>query len=171
MLGGRLSVGRIAGDYAAAARAAIPLLSRADLVGGPLAAGMFRQRPRHVARDGLFLVGDAAGYDDPTTGEGIAIGLLLAESAARSIDAALGGSLSPAGAAAAYASDHHRLWADRRRLTRLALLMAGHPRVGGRAIQGAMSRPAALQKLLGVSCGYWGFGRLSARDWLSLTGV
>jgi len=170
VLGGRHTIGAIAHDYAGSAREALPLLEGADPLDGPLAAGLFHQRPRRVAGDGLFLVGDAAGYDDPTTGEGIAVGLLLAERLAVHLDAALTGRISPGEAAVAHTSDHRRLWTDRRRLTRLALLMAGHPRVSRRAITRAATRPAALEALLGVNCGYWGFGRLSARDWLSLAG-
>lgn len=171
VLGERRTIGAIARDYARAARAALPLVEGADLVGRPLAAGLFHQRPRRVAGDGLFLVGDAAGYDDPTTGEGIAIGLMLAERMAVHLDAALAQRIGPVEAAAAYARDHRRLWTDRRRLTRLALLMAGHPRASRRAIARAATRPAALQALLGVNCGYWGFARLSPRDWLSLAGI
>lgn len=49
--------------------------------------------------------------------------------------------------------------------------MARHPGISRRAIVRAATRPAALQALLGVNCGYWGFRRLSPRDWLSLTGI
>jgi len=171
VLGDRATVGAIARDYAGAARAALPALAEAEPAGEPLAAGLFRQRPRRVAGDGLFLVGDAAGYDDPTTGEGIAIGLLAAERLALHLDSALGGRISPAAAATAYALDDGRLRRDRRRLTGLALLMARHPGVSRRAIARAAARPTALQALLGVNCGYWGFGRLSPRDWLSLAGI
>ncbi len=172
VLGDRATIGAIARDYPGAARAALPALAGAEMRGGrPLAAGLFRQRPRRVAGGGLFLVGDAAGYDDPTTGEGIAIGLLAAERLALHLDAQLSGRVSPATAAAAYAREHRRLWRDRRRLTGLALLMAGHTAASRRAIAGTAARPAALQALLGVNCGYWGFGRLSSRDWLSLAGL
>lgn len=171
VLGGRQTIGAIAHDYPGSAREALPLLEAADPLSGPLAAGLFHQRPRRVAGDGLFLVGDAAGYDDPTTGEGIAVGLLLAERLAVHLDAALAERISPSEAAATYTRDHRQLWTDRRRLTRLALLMAGHPRASCRAITRATTRPAALEALLGVNCGYWGFGRLSARDWLSLAGI
>jgi flavin-dependent dehydrogenase len=171
VLGDRATVGAIARDYAGAVRSALPELAGADLAVAPLAAGLFRQRPRRVAGDSLFLVGDAAGYDDPTTGEGIAIGLLAAGRLVLHLDAALAGRVSPAAAAAAYALEHRRLWRDRRRLTRLAMLMARHAGVSRRAITRAAARPAALQALLGVNCGYWGFRRLSPRDWLSLTGI
>jgi 2-polyprenyl-6-methoxyphenol hydroxylase-like FAD-dependent oxidoreductase len=171
VLGGRARVGEIARDYAGAAREALPELRGAEPVSRPLAAGLFRQRPRRVAGDGLYLVGDAAGYDDPTTGEGIAVGLLLAERLALHLDAALSDRVSPTAAATAYAHDHRRLWKDRRRLTGLSLLLARHPQAGRRAIVRAAARPTALQALLGVNCGYWGFGRLSPRDWLSLAGI
>ena len=49
---------------------------------------------------GVFLVGDASGYDDPTTGDGIAIGMLLAERLAEHAGEFLGGRIS-AGTAAA----------------------------------------------------------------------
>ncbi len=171
VLGDRRRIGVIARDYAGAARSAIPLLNAAEPLGPPLAAGIFRQSPRRIAGDGLFLVGDAAGYDDPTTGEGIAISLLLAERLSHHLHALLEGGLSPERAAAAYARDHRRLWRDRRRVTRLALAMARHPGAARRAIVRLADRPQALAVLLGVNCGYWGLTKLSARDWASLAGI
>jgi 2-polyprenyl-6-methoxyphenol hydroxylase-like FAD-dependent oxidoreductase len=171
VLGDRRRVGLIARDYAEAARSAIPRLVGAEPLGPPLAAGLFRQSPRRIAGRGLFLVGDAAGYDDPTTGEGIAISLLLAERLSRHLHALLEGDLSPDRAAAAYTSDHRRLWRDRRRVTRLALAMARHPGAARRAITRLADRPQALALLLGINCGYWGFSRLGARDWMSLAGL
>ena len=58
---------------------ASPRSATRELVSGPLGAAHFHQRARAVAAGGVFLVGDASGYDDPTTGDGIAIGMLLAE--------------------------------------------------------------------------------------------
>ena len=171
VLGSRRRIGAIAGGYAGAARSALPALEGAALLGRPLAAGLFHQRPRRIAGDGLFLVGDAAGYDDPTTGEGIAVGLLMAERIAAHLHALLSQRVSPAEAADAYSRDHRRLWADRRRLTRLALELAAHPAAARRAVAALARRPPALETLLGVNCGYWGFGRLGPRDWLALTGI
>ncbi|MGH7721536.1 MAG: NAD(P)/FAD-dependent oxidoreductase, partial [Candidatus Dormibacteria bacterium] len=135
-----------------------------------LAAGRFRQRPARVAGDGLFLVGDAAGYDDPTTGEGIGVGLLLGERLGVHLAALLSGSVDRGTAEDRYRRDHADLWRNRSRVTRLAVQMARHPRLSRRAVAGAAGRPQALAALLGINCGYWGFGRLSARDWLSLAG-
>ena len=157
--------------YAAAARTAVPSVRDAELVAGPLGAAQFRQRARAVSDGHVFLVGDAAGYDDPTTGEGLAIGMLLAERLAIHVEGVVSGRLSNAEAARRYGKDHTRLVRDRHRLTRLALLMAGTPWLSRRAIARAATDPAALGKLLGINCGYQSFAALSARDWLSLAGI
>jgi flavin-dependent dehydrogenase len=169
-LAGRERIGVTARTYEAAARAALPALRTARLAVGPLAAGQFAQRSRTVAADGLFLVGDAAGYDDPTTGEGIGVGLLLAERLGGHLAAFLSGDVDRRTAETRYRRDHRELWRNRSRVTALALLMARHPWLSRRAVRAAAARPAALQTLLGINCGYWGFGRLTPRDWLSLAG-
>ena len=77
------------------------------------------------------------GYDDPTTGDGIAIGMLLAERLAEHAGELLSGSqLSRESAAARYAADHANLVRERRRLTRLALFLARSPGLSRRAIRG-----------------------------------
>jgi 2-polyprenyl-6-methoxyphenol hydroxylase-like FAD-dependent oxidoreductase len=169
-LADRSRIGRTARNYEAAARATLPALRDAELTVGPLAAGLFRQRSHTVAADGLFLVGDAAGYDDPTTGEGIGIGLLLAERLGFHVAALLSGEVDHHTAEARYRRDHAELWRNRSRVTALALLMARHPGLSRRAVARAADRPQALATLLGINCGYWGFGRLTPRDWLALTG-
>ncbi|HWF58423.1 MAG TPA: NAD(P)/FAD-dependent oxidoreductase [Candidatus Dormibacteraeota bacterium] len=169
-LGPRSRIGVTARDYEAAARAALPELRTAELAVPPLAAGQFRQRPGSVAHAGLFLVGDAAGYDDPTTGEGIGIGLLLAERLGLHLAAQLSGELDRSTAEARYRRDHAQLWRDRSRVTALALVMARRPWLSRRAVARAGARPQALRALLGINCGYWGFGRLTPRDWASLAG-
>jgi flavin-dependent dehydrogenase len=123
-----------------------------------------------VAGEGMFLVGDAAGYDDPTTGEGIGIGLLQGERLAIHIAALLSGDIERGEAEARYRRDHAALRRNRSRVTALALLMARRPWLSRRAVARAADRPDALAALLGVNCGYWGFGALTTRDWLSLAG-
>jgi len=170
VLAHRQKLGRIAGAYETAARDAVPAVKYARLVAGPLAAGQFRQRARTVAQDGLFLVGDAAGYDDPTTGEGLAIGLRLAEQLARHVGDYLRKKISAETAARRYRHDHARLWRDRRRLTSLALLMARTPWLSRRAVAHAADDASTLSKLLAINCDYQGFRDLSPRDWLALAG-
>ena len=170
-LGHRLGIGATAREYPAAARASLPLLRDAEMVGRPLAAGQFRQRSRTVAAGGLFLVGDAAGYDDPTTGEGIGIGLLMAERLVHHLTALLSGSSDRGSAEAGYRRDHARLRRNGSRVTALALLMTRRPALARRAVTASSRRSGALQTLLGIHCGYWGFGQLTPRDWLTLAGL
>ncbi len=169
-LAGRSRLGVSARNYEAAARAALPALRAAELVEDALAAGQFRQRAHTVAADGMFLVGDAAGYDDPTTGEGIGLGLMLGERLGFHLAALLSGEVDSAAAEAAYRREVAELRRNRSRVTALALLMARRPWLSRRAVARSAGRPQALAALLGVNCGYWGFGRLTPRDWLTLAG-
>jgi menaquinone-9 beta-reductase len=157
--------------YEAAAREGVPALRKAELVAPPLGAAQFRQRASAVAEGRIFLVGDAAGYDDPTTAEGLAIGMLLAERLSAHAGDLLSGRISHADATRRYRVDHAGLVRERRRLTRLALLMARSPRLSRRAIARAAADPTTLSKLLAINCGYQTFAELSARDWLSLLGI
>src|SRR5438067_4518633 len=67
--------GQLASRYRQLALALHPELSNAAQVGKVLAVGPFSYRARTVAQRGVFLVGDAAGFSDPITGDGIATGL------------------------------------------------------------------------------------------------
>jgi len=60
-------------------------LGGADAVTSELGAGPLRQRSRHRVAGRVLLVGDAAGYVDALTGEGISVGLAQADAAIRSI--------------------------------------------------------------------------------------
>lgn len=157
--------------YPGAARRSVAGLADAELVSGPLGAASFHQRVRTVAENGVFLVGDASGYDDPTTGDGIAIGILLAESLAEHAGQLLRGRTSAAAAAARYAHDHTALVRERRRLTQLALFLARSPLLSRRAIIRATTDPRALGKLVAINCGYQTFRDLTPRDWLALAGI
>ncbi len=158
-------------EYAPAARRSIPALRDAQLVSGPLGAAHFHQRARAVAAGGVFLVGDAAGYDDPTTGDGIAIGMLLAERLAEHAGGFLSGRVPAGVAATRYAGDSAALVRERSRLTRLALFLERSPALSRCAISSAARRPAALGKLVAINCGYQTFRDLTPRDWLSLAGI
>jgi flavin-dependent dehydrogenase len=158
-------------SYGHVARRSIPGIRDADLVSGPLGAAHFHQRVTAVADGRVFLVGDASGYDDPTTGDGIAIGMLLGEFLAGHTGEFLSGRIARETAATRYAADHAELVRDRRRLTRLALFLARSPALSRRAIVRATRDKRALSKLVGINCGYHTFRDLSARDWLLLAGI
>ena len=59
------------------------------VVEGPWTSGPFDWLSRRVVADGVVLVGDAAGYYDPLTGQGIYRALRSAELAAETVDEAL----------------------------------------------------------------------------------
>jgi flavin-dependent dehydrogenase len=141
------------------------------LVSRPLGAAHFHQRVRAVAEGRVFLVGDASGYDDPTTGDGIAIGMLLAERLAHHAGDLLDGTVEAGTAVARYARDHADLLRERRRLTSLALFLARSPELSRRAILRARHDPRALGRLIAINCGYQTFRDVTPRDWLSLAGV
>jgi flavin-dependent dehydrogenase len=63
------------------------LLGTADRVGPTLGAGPLRQRVRQRVRGRVLLVGDAAGYVDALTGEGLAVGFAAADALVDAIDA------------------------------------------------------------------------------------
>ncbi|MFN8594329.1 MAG: NAD(P)/FAD-dependent oxidoreductase [Thermomicrobiales bacterium] len=80
-------------EYFARGLAAIPALAAklasAERVGGIRGVGPMAQRAQRVAGDGFLLVGDAASFLDPFTGDGIAEALLGATLAAPIASAAL----------------------------------------------------------------------------------
>ncbi len=171
VLDGRSHSRLTARTYEQAARQSVPAVRDAALVSRPLGGAQFHQRSRAAAAGRVFLVGDAIGYDDPTTGDGLAIGMLLAERLAKHIDALLGGAGSPGVAARHYQADHVSLVRDRRRLTRLVLVQDRSQFLSRRAINKAARDPRTFTKLLAINCGYQRFRELSPRDWLSLAGI
>src|SRR5207244_5550921 len=67
--------GRLEARYREIAQTLRPALRNADLVGPVSAVGPFWYRASTLAQGGVFLLGDAAGFTDPITGEGVAAGL------------------------------------------------------------------------------------------------
>jgi flavin-dependent dehydrogenase len=125
--------------------AAFPRLA-ARLAGAPAVsrdrgAGPLERRPRAVWRGNLALVGDASGYLDAITGEGLALAFHQAEAL---VEALRGGDLAP------YAAAHRRL----RRLPDafIALLLAveRRPWLRRRMIRALAAEPALFSRLLGV---------------------
>jgi flavin-dependent dehydrogenase len=115
--------------------AEIPVASR-DRGIGPL-----RQRVRAVGKGNVALVGDAAGYFDAITGEGLAVA--LHESAAL-VEAILAGNLD------LYAAAHRRINRLPNLMTGLVLAMERRPRLRVRAIRALAAEPALFSRLLGI---------------------
>jgi flavin-dependent dehydrogenase len=113
-------------------------------------AGPFDVRVAPIARDRVLLVGDASGYVDAITGEGLS----LAFASAAALVASTGG-----GDASAYP----RAWARVRRqhvaLTRLVVWIAGHPSLRRRVVHALSDSPDAFRAFLALNTGAWGWGR------------
>ena len=147
--------------------------SEDPLVGRPLGAGPFRQRVSAVVTDGALLVGDAAGYVDAITGEGIGAALRQGLAAGDTLTAAfaVAGRRSraplPAAALEPYARAHEAIVRDGDRLTELVLLLARHPWLARRAIASMARHPRILRRLLGVHAGA-PLSSVPLRDWALL---
>jgi flavin-dependent dehydrogenase len=115
--------------------AGVPVSSR-DRGAGPL-----HQRVRGVRRGNLALVGDAAGYLDAITGEGLAVA--FHESAAL-VSALRKGDLAP------YAAACRRINRLPNAMTSLLLFLERRPRLRARAVRALAAEPALFSRLLGI---------------------
>ena len=119
---------------------------RDRLAGAPVAsrdrgAGPLHQRARAVQRGPVALVGDASGYLDAITGEGLAV--TLHQSAAL-VEALRAGDL------AAYAAAHRSIARLPDTLTSLVLALERRPRLRARAVRALAAEPALFSRLLGI---------------------
>jgi geranylgeranyl reductase family protein len=112
---------------------------------GPLA---FRVGEPQVG--GVMLVGDAAGFYDPFTGEGIFTALRSAELLTETAHAALTRDDLSVGALAAYGSARRRELAAKSRVTRGLQRLIARRRLSNFAAHVLARRPALLDTLLGV---------------------
>ena len=152
--------GRLESRYREIAQAIRPGLRQADLVGAVSAVGPFWSRATTVADRGIFLVGDAAGFTDPITAEGVATGLRQG--------CAFAVALQSPNPENAYQQAHRRLTKDPRRLAALFLRLSRTPALVDRAIRNHEQAPQTLSKLLGIGFGYWGFDRITPREWIRM---
>ncbi len=104
-------------------------------------AGPFWRHARRVVAPGLALVGDAAGYEDAITGEGISIALHQAVALA---DAIALGDLRR------YERAWKRLARTPRLMTRLMLGLSRRPRLRRRALRALSREPALFERLLAI---------------------
>ena len=163
---GLLSVGLVtvmpAGRFGSPALALDRALAEYPELAGRLAQGV-RTRPvqgvgplagsvRACAGDGFLLVGDAAGFCDPVTGEGIHRALRGAELAAATADRALRAGGEPARVGAEYARARRATFRTKERLTALVQLFVRAPSLMNVAVDRLNRRPelgAQLANALG----------------------
>jgi flavin-dependent dehydrogenase len=105
-------------------------------------AGPFEQRVRAVLAPGVALVGDAAGYLDAVSGEGLALGF---ESAVALVERFATDELWR------YPADHARVCASYHVITTLMLEIARRPRLRSAVIRHLGDNPALFSDLLGIA--------------------
>lgn len=104
-------------------------IGEADPVSEIEITGPFEVKPERLAVPGALLAGDAAGYFDPLTGQGIYRALASARLAARSVGAALEEPRREGAALSRYRHEARRLMAAGRRVQRLVDAAVTRPRV------------------------------------------
>lgn len=116
-------------------------LRGAAVVSRDRGAGPLRQRVRGVVRGNVALLGDAAGYVDAITGEGLSVAFHEAAALAQAV---------AEGNLERYARRHRRLRLLSDTMTQLLLIAERHPRKRARFLRLVAAHPDLFQRLLGV---------------------
>jgi flavin-dependent dehydrogenase len=117
-------------------------LRGAEAISSIQGAGPFRRRPRRVTAGRLALVGDASGYVDAITGDGIAIAFECARALARSLKE---------GGLASYERAHRRAMRRYRGTTEVVLALAAFPWLRRGVVSALAGRSVLFESLLGLA--------------------
>jgi len=127
-------------------------LERGRLLAAPRAIGPLAVTARAVAAEGALLVGDAAGFYDPFTGEGVTLALRGAELAASAIGAALECSGSgPLPRLSSYERARHAATRAKFRFNRTLQLVVGWPDAANTMARKLKRRPDLADRLVGIA--------------------
>ena len=135
------------------------LLERLDgaaVCGDLQATGPLSRQVRTPIADGVLLIGDAAGYRDAITGEGISLAATQALALENVVVPALKKKrfqMITADELCAYSRVFNRIYAPYARMTDLALFLSRHPKYARTAIHFLGKYPALFQHLLSVNMG------------------
>jgi menaquinone-9 beta-reductase len=147
----------------------VPLIAErlrgSEAVTDAMTCGPLRVRARAVHTNRTVLVGDAAGYVDAITGEGMSLALKTARAAAAAIEQRVQGN---ARAFSVYRTQRRRLFFDHAVLTHGLVWLAQHPRLAERAIARLAHEPALFGRLLSVNNGTKPLWHLSPLDLIKL---
>jgi flavin-dependent dehydrogenase len=141
-------------------------LEGASAVSDDRGAGPLEQRVKGVVRGRVALVGDAAGYLDAISGEGLGLGLRQAEAM---VSAFVNDDLG------SYPGAHRGVTRHPVRMTRLLLLLSDHPRLRRRVLRRLAADPDLMTRFLALKTAP-GEPRATGRDglvrlaWASVVG-
>lgn len=116
-----------------------------------LSSGPFDWPVRAVAFDGAALVGDAAGYYDPFTGQGIYQALAGAEALADNLDASLRKRPVTRASLAPYADAHRRQRSYAKRLQQIIEFVCAHPRIADFVFERCNRNHVAARQLMAAT--------------------
>ncbi len=123
----------------------------------PRAGGPFDVRVRRPWRPGVLLIGDAAGYVDPLTGEGVGLALeqalLLAGTVIPALDRGPRRAVVASKALARFAQTARAQSRPNRQLTHLLACVARYPSLVERLVAALASHPSLMPQLLEVNLG------------------
>jgi flavin-dependent dehydrogenase len=133
-------------------------MSGATILGPARSAGPLERRVTCRIADGLILIGDAAGYVDAATGEGISLALAEALTLPKTVVPALRRARSTGRVPArrdllAYEHALTALYRPYSRWSRLVVTLGSHRYLSERVIAALSESPAAFQHLLSASMG------------------
>lgn len=142
-----------------------PSLADARRTSPVLACGPFDAWPRRRVADRAVLVGDAGGYLDPLTGEGISLALQGAVWAAEVIDDALRSDDLSRRRLQAYDRRLTRAMRHYKWLTYALLNLSRHPTLTKWVVGKLARSPELYTDLLGVNCGVLSLWDVPLVDW------
>jgi menaquinone-9 beta-reductase len=125
--------------------------AQAEQVKNVLTTGPMAQRTLCPTYDGILFVGDAAGFFDPFTGQGIYLALHSAELAAAVAQQALTSDNTSADYLRRYFLAHQRAFLDKYRVSELIQLGLRIPWLANRVIDRLARDPALANTIVGVA--------------------
>ena len=161
----RSLAGDVEAGFTQLARSA-PGRAAGRLLDAPAVAGPFQARSKRAWSRNLVLAGDAAGFYDGISGEGMSLALLSARACADAVHGFLNDGKTRHFEGYERALRRHQR--NSALLARLNLALAARPSLGRRALRNLSRRPATFERLLSINQGLAGFDSLRPRDLTAL---